>query len=244
MVAKSFQSMTQLCEPFESEGRMYVKVRNEKTKNERVVRWYTEQEYNKMYGIKTTEALPWTPNYRKALGFEKGYITIFKDSMNEAYQEFFSLSNARYHRLFGWYVVSTQELPEGLPKLATPIRLPWELVAVDDTKLKTDNEIRSNIRKLLNEDNDDNVSYAFGEIGTRYDITATVTKIIKIDNTAYGPKIIYFFEDAEHHIFKWFTAPKDSIEKGNTYTFRGTVKGYDDEKGSIITVLTRCMGGF
>ena len=49
MVAKSFQNMEMLTEPFEENGRMYIKVRNPKTGTERKVRWYTEKEYNKMY---------------------------------------------------------------------------------------------------------------------------------------------------------------------------------------------------
>ena len=42
MVAKSFQAMTQIGEPFEMSGTMYVMVQNEKTGTIRKVRWYTE----------------------------------------------------------------------------------------------------------------------------------------------------------------------------------------------------------
>ena len=41
MVAKSFQSMKQMGEPFVEKGKMYVNVQNEKTGTIRKVRWYT-----------------------------------------------------------------------------------------------------------------------------------------------------------------------------------------------------------
>ena len=50
MVAKSFQNMKQLGEPFNEKGKMYVNVKNEKSGTVRKVRWYTESEYAKMYG--------------------------------------------------------------------------------------------------------------------------------------------------------------------------------------------------
>ena len=48
MVAKSFQSLEQTCEPFTANGKQYVKVRC-KNGNERTVRYYTETEYYKLY---------------------------------------------------------------------------------------------------------------------------------------------------------------------------------------------------
>ena len=48
MVAKSYQKMKQLGEPFKDKGKMYVKVITEKG-NEKTVRWYSDIEYAKMY---------------------------------------------------------------------------------------------------------------------------------------------------------------------------------------------------
>ena len=78
MVAKSFQGMTLLCEPYESNKKMYVKIRNEKTGTERVVRWYTESEYIKMYPeekdkiVVTTKANP----QKEVLGFTKIVLEV------------------------------------------------------------------------------------------------------------------------------------------------------------------------
>ena len=48
MVAKTFQNLPQVGEPFESGGKMYVNVQG-KNGNVRRVRWYEVDEYIKMY---------------------------------------------------------------------------------------------------------------------------------------------------------------------------------------------------
>ena len=48
MVAKTFQNLSQVGEPFESGGKMYVNVQS-KNGNLRRVRWYEVDEYMKMY---------------------------------------------------------------------------------------------------------------------------------------------------------------------------------------------------
>jgi hypothetical protein len=48
MVAKSYQKLIQIGEPFVSNGRQYVKVQTNKNTT-KTVRWYTEAEYARMY---------------------------------------------------------------------------------------------------------------------------------------------------------------------------------------------------
>ena len=74
MVAKSYQTMTQVGEPYESAGKMYVQVKNEKTGNIRQVRWYTEAEYAKMYGEKVEKSPKEFKSQKQVLGFDNGYI--------------------------------------------------------------------------------------------------------------------------------------------------------------------------
>ena len=93
MVAKSFQAMTQIGEPFEMSGTMYVMVQNEKTGTIRKVRWYTEKEYAKLYPKDVIAARPFK-SQKDALGFKDGYITIFNTGMDED-NEWFQESNAR-----------------------------------------------------------------------------------------------------------------------------------------------------
>ena len=94
MVAKSFQSMKQLGEPFCEKGKMYVKVQNEKSGTVRKVRWYTEAEYAKMYGEKVEAPAKVSSVQKQVLGFEKGYVTIFKGD-TYANLEWFQKSIAR-----------------------------------------------------------------------------------------------------------------------------------------------------
>ena len=46
LVAKSYQKLEQLCDPYEVNGKMYVKVRM-KNGNEKTVRAYSEAEYRR-----------------------------------------------------------------------------------------------------------------------------------------------------------------------------------------------------
>ena len=95
MVAKSYQSLEILGEPFVSNGRWYVNVLTKKG-IEKTVRWYSEKEYQRMYPdekVQTDNIIH--INQKKILGFEKGYITIFKGNTYEE-KEYFQMSSARY----------------------------------------------------------------------------------------------------------------------------------------------------
>ena len=141
MVAKSYQSMTQVGEPYESAGKMYVQVKNEKTGNIRQVRWYTEAEYAKMYGEKVEKSPKEFKSQKQVLGFEKGYITIFKGD-TYANLEWFQKSIARYCKWWGWYIVSTEALPIDLPVGIEPIELKWEMVGEEEGMLKPDHLVK------------------------------------------------------------------------------------------------------
>lgn len=97
MVAKSYQSMTILGEPFaKANNKIYIKVKNEKTGTVREVRWYNEKEYARMYpGEVATDSSRF--NQKNILGFQEGYITIFKGDI-EKYEYWFERSIARFCR--------------------------------------------------------------------------------------------------------------------------------------------------
>ena len=84
-------------------------------------------------------------NQDKALGFNKGYITIFKGE-NE---DWFEKSIARYARFWGWYIPSTEEIPKDLPDDLIPITLNWDLVGIGD-RLKPEKEVEKIIKELKN----------------------------------------------------------------------------------------------
>ena len=84
MVAKSYQAYEILTEPYTKNGRKYVDI-NYKNKT-KTVRWYSDAEYAKLYPPTTTPVAP-TIDLRNILGFQKGYITIFKGPV-EGYEEY------------------------------------------------------------------------------------------------------------------------------------------------------------
>jgi hypothetical protein len=237
MVAKSFQGMTLLCEPYENNKKMYVKIRNEKTGTERVVRWYTESEYIKMYPeekdkiVVTTKVNP----QKEVLGFTKGYITIFKGNIEDNL-EWFENSIARYCRWWGWYIISTDEIPADLPQGIEAIKLDWEKVGESNGLLKSETFITQYIENLTY---GENKSDYVGSIGERLDIVVTVTTS---ETTAAfrGTSTFHVFQDDKGNAFSWTTSAK-TWEVGEKKHIRGTIKSHEVIKGIKTTVLTRCV---
>ena len=116
-VAKSYQELEIVGDVFVSSGRQYVNVKLKSGKT-KAVRWYTDSEYRKMYPEAVAvdrSADPYYKPQKEVLGFTKGYITIFKgDTYSEL--DWFRASIARYARWWGWYIISTEEIPEDLPE--------------------------------------------------------------------------------------------------------------------------------
>ena len=63
------------------------------------------------------------------LGFEKGYITIFR-GVKEEHEEWFKQSICRFAKWWGWYVISTQEVPKDLPSGVEPVLAPYTTLEV------------------------------------------------------------------------------------------------------------------
>ena len=232
MVAKSYQSMTQMGEPFKESGRMYVKVRNEKTGTERKVRWYTESEYERMYNEPAT-TLTFKPQ-KEVLGFTNGYVTIFKGDIY-ANLDWFKASIARYCRWWGWYIISTEAIPCDLPCGLEPIRLDWKFVGKEDGNLKPENVVKSYVDTLLY---DSTNSKFQGAIGERLELTLKVTAANKGENQ-YGSYTVHHMEDENGNKYIWTTSAK-SWETGDIRHIKGTVKEHKVIKNVNTTILTRC----
>lgn len=234
-VAKSFQSLIQQGEPYSKSGRMYVKLLNEKTGTIREARWYTDAEYAKLYPeAQKTAAASVSGSQKQALGFDKGYITIFKGD-TYANLEWFQQSIARYTRLWGWYIVSTDEIPADLPEGVTPVQLDWEKVGLDSGVLKPEDKVKEAVESVIYEPT---ASEFVGKVGERLDLTLTVTAARQIDGS-YGISTAHTFEDANGNLFSWITASK-SWGVGEVKKLRGTVKEHKIWRNSKITYLTRC----
>ena len=238
-VAKSFQSFEIVSEqPYIVSGRKYVMVKNPKTGVERQVRWYTDKEYAAMYPDKAPVVQAQDTFYKpqkEVLGFTKGYITIFKGD-TYAQIDWFRASIARYARWWGWYIISTEEIPADLPAGIEAIRLPWELVGQDNGQLLPESIIQKAVEAIIY---DEGVSEYVGSVGERLDLEVTVIRAIEIEND-YGHSTMHIMEDVNENQYVWTTASK-SWSEGSFKHIRGTVKDHRAYKNTKQTVLTRCM---
>ena len=234
-VAKSYQKL-QICgEPYEKNKKKYIVVQCDNGYRKEV-RWYTDAEYAKMYPDTAPAAKVIKP-LKEVLGFTKGYITIFKGDTYPLLEWFQQEPKCRYHGRFGWYIVSEEELPEIIPAGLTPVQLKWEDVAdVENDALKSDALVRQAVEALLYEPSK---SKHLGNVGDRLDLTLKVIKTTTLDSDFYGSSTFHLMEDADGNEFCWTTASK-TLELGQWYTMRGTVKQHQVYKGKNQTVLTRC----
>ena len=232
-VAKSYQTLTQICEPYKKNNRMYVRVR-QASGAEKEVRWYSELEYEKMYPDDPVEKTTRIRSVKDVLGFEKGYITIFKGDIAPV-EEWFQLEpRCRYHTLWGWYTISTEEVPD-LPAGVFAVCLPWDAISLADGTLKPPAAITEVVEELINEPSS---SHWQGSVGERIDRILTVIKIVPIEGY-FGSSNFYLFTDADENEYCWTTAAKQ-LELSSTYEIRGTVKDLSRYKGKEQTILTRC----
>lgn len=239
MVAKSYQSLEQVGEPYIKNGRQYVQVRT-KSGTLKQVRFYTEKEYLKMYPdekIETEDKIIRFKQQKEVLGFgDEGFITIFKGNTYED-KEYFKESKARYARMWGWYFISTDVIPDDLPKDVEPIRLPWNLVGNEDGTLKNEDSVTAAVESLIYEPD---ISEYQGKVGDRLDLVLTIESAISLDGY-YGPSTLYTMRDEEKNIFIWITAStKIKLEEQENYHLKGTVKEHKFYKGKKQTILTRC----
>lgn len=236
-VAKSYQDLEIVGEVFVSSGRQYVNVKL-KSGKVKTVRWYTDAEYRKMYpevAAVDHSSDPYYKPQKEVLGFTKGYITIFK---GDTYAEidWFRASIARYARWWGWYIISTEEVPADLPEGITPVQLPWELVGQEDGKLKPEHLVKEAVESIIY---DESESEYVGSIGERLDLYLTVERAIELDG-AYGRSTMHIMRDDCGNMFVWTTAAK-SWSAGTEHHIKGTVKDHRKYRNECQTVLTRCV---
>lgn len=131
--APSYEKLQKVGEPYRQEDKWYVNVIL-KSGKEKSVRAYPDPEV-------------W--NARKHLGFSTtGYITIFKGeiSMDDPY---FNKSQARYHKIWGWYLIGEEQLPNDIPAYAEPKHLYWDTIGNADNTLKDEKTVQKEVNKLI-----------------------------------------------------------------------------------------------
>lgn len=124
MVAKSFQSLRQIGEPYTKNGRQYVKI-EKKSGGEREVRWYTEAEYIKLYPNEKVEVMPKVHSFF----VPSGYIYVVKDWSAPQVLKYIIEHRPvfRQHGYFGWFVASYEQVPTDLPPGLDLVKVDWEL---------------------------------------------------------------------------------------------------------------------
>ena len=243
-VAKTYQEWQRECEPFEANGKMYITVRSPKgvTKN---VRAYSEKEYLRMYPAAapvlqngSTEPRANGPVVKDILGFQEGYIWIFKGNLEAAEYWFSKSPEARYSVKFGWYIVSTESIPFDIPSCISSVKLPWALIGNEDGTLKPDHIIKTVIDQLIY---DEPTSSQFvGTVGDRIEINIEVIQAIPLEQDHYGnKKTLHIFQDEELNEFVWITQAK-ILTVGSKLRIRGTIKEHKVYRNKNQTILTRC----
>ena len=233
-VAKSYETWPRLCDPYEVNGKMYVKLRSPSGK-EKVARAYDKPQVSSVKN-KNSEVtiIKAAKSRRDVLGFgEAGFIWLFK---GETYPvlDWFKTSPCRYTKLWGWYLPSNIEMPSPIPAGIEPIKLDWTEISLDN-QLIADKDITTIVNEKLY---DAGSSKWVGNIGDRLTIYLTCNKAIDIDNM-YGSSTFHVFTDENGNIFTWTTTAKH-LEEGHTYNLTGTVKEHSKYKNQCQTNLTRC----
>lgn len=248
-VAKTYTEWPRETEPYEINGRMYIKVRSPKGTIKQV-RAYTEQEYRKLYpaGPCASPVQPsgedeptpdlYAPKVKKILGFQDGYIWIFKGDIEAAEYWFNRTPECRYSVLWGWYIVSTEEIPFDMPSCIQTVKLPWEKVGNADETLLPKSLISKAVEELLFDEHPSNFQ---GSIGERIERSVKLVNIIRLEENQYGTSQIYSFEDKEQNQYSWITGVNKSWTIGDLLTIRGTVKNHEVYKGVRRTALIRVM---
>ena len=230
-VAKSYQSLERVGKPYEVNGKMYVQVKMKNGK-EKTVRAYSESEYRKYNPeVKIIQS---AKSRRDVLGFGKeGYIWIFKGDTYAAL-DWFRLSPCRYTRLWGWYLSSSEEMPDPLPVGIEPVKLNWDEVSFDGDLLEDKDIVKVVDSKLY----DAGVSKWVGKIGERLTLTLKCVRATESDGY-FGISRFYVFNDIAGNVFTWSTSAK-VLEEGHIYELTGGVKAHDTYRAVAQTALTRC----
>ena len=244
-VAKSYQEWEKLTDAYESNGRMYIKVKNPNG-NTKEVRAYSEIEYRRLY--KETPAMAATPSVqikaptgpvvKNVLGFQEGYIWIFKGDLERAEYWFEKTECCRYHVTFGWYIVSTDFIPLDMPSCIESVQLPWEKVGNTDGTLLPKGIVEAVLNELRY---GGHPSQFQGAIGDRLALTLYLKQVETLPPTQYGAQTIYTFEDKDANIFVWRTGVSKDWSIGDEIHCKAGVKSHDTVRGIRQTALTRLI---
>lgn len=244
-VAKSYQEWERVSDEYEVAGRRYVKVRSPKGAVKQV-RVYSEVEYNKMYPAQApvlqngkTEPSAGGHVVKNILGFQEGYIWIFKGDLENAEYWFEKTESCRFHTFWGWYTVSTEAIPASIPSCITPIKLEWEKVGNSDGTLLPKSTIQAAIQDLTY---GAHPSTYQGSIGERIEREVTLIKIVDLGQNQFGGSSqLYVFSDSSENQYVWKTGASKPWSCGDRLRIRGTVSAHEPFRNIQQSWLQRVM---
>lgn len=233
LVAKSYRNLPRVGEEFFSAGKYYVNVQ---MKNGKIkpVRAYSEKEYAKLYKEEPLEK----DEQKKALGFAKDFIWIFNPEvgMNEE-DEYFLNSQARFHKSWGWYFVSDEELPQDLPFRYNSIKLPWETVGLPNGALKTESEVNVSVERFFTPNSA--ISNYPHSIGEKIEVEVTLERMTPVE-TGFGIATLFrMIGVADDLPYIWITSAKRNWQVGRQFKIKGTIKDLKNRDGEFQVVLLR-----
>lgn len=233
-VAKTYEKMALQGEPFQENGRMYVNVLAPKSIKK--VRWYTINEYKRMYPDATVEDDIMNFNAKHAFGFDDtGYITLYKGKNVEEWADE-DRTNIYYNLTFGFYTPGRLTLPKMCDGIE-PVQLKWEDVMDHDDRMRPHEEVKSYVDKLLILDDTGKSQYQGIEnewLQKEIKITAKKSK-----DGRFGTKYTYTLEDAQNNLYVWETGAKD-YSLNQTISLKMKVKEHKEIDGNQVTVVWYC----
>lgn len=233
-VAKTYKDFPFEGEAFKENGRMYINVKT--SKGIKKVRWYTDAEYRRMYPNETIVTDIMDFDARTAFGFgPKGYITIYKGHNVEEWAEN-DRRNIYYNLTFLYYTPSELARPNLIEGIE-PIQLKWEEVAAEGNKMKSHEEVRKYVDRLLAFENDSKSNFQ----GNKDDwVQKTVTvREKKSKESRFGTKHTYALVDAEGNTYIWETGAKD-YDCAQTISLKMKVKEHKEINGEKCTIVWYC----
>lgn len=225
----------------------------------KVVRAYTEKEYNAMQRAKQrsrerAEAAAAARNQKLLdnaaeykhqvalkLGFgedEKAYLVYGDDTY--AIKDELKKMGARFDPTLKWFFSSKVELPEGYHLCEFSFDELYDykpMIKWADFKEDAPNIVRKRIDKLKGPST--SIFYPANEKDRIRNITAKVKSIRGFEGY-YGYTNIYTFT-SEDYVFVWMTSKYLEVEAGDTIDLTGTIKKFDEYAGVNQTYLTRCI---
>lgn len=156
MVAKTYQGLPFVGEVYTVGKNSYINVLTKKGVEKRV-RWYTVDEYCKMYPDANREELLkeydpyWRPLKHTLMG-DGGFIYVLEGDVDTYLHELQNCKDVFYCTWWGWYLKSTapQEIVDGAREWFTLHRVEWEDVGTNDNELKSYLDVKQFIDEICN----------------------------------------------------------------------------------------------